>query len=52
MGEEREKGVENLFDGIMAENFLNLKKETYISRYRKYRVLNKMNPRDPQQDIS
>ena len=28
-GEEREKGVENIFDEITAENFLMLKKETY-----------------------
>ena len=29
-GEEREKGAEHLFDGIKAENFLNLGKETEI----------------------
>ena len=29
-GEEREKGIENLFEEIMAENFPNLKKETDI----------------------
>lgn len=28
--EEREKQTENIFDGIMADNFLNLKKEIYI----------------------
>ena len=27
-GEEREKVIENVFDKIMAENFLKLKKET------------------------
>lgn len=26
---EREKETENIFDGIMADNFLNLKKEIY-----------------------
>ena len=29
-GEERDKGIENVFDEIMAENFPNLKKETDI----------------------
>ena len=29
-GEEREKGAENLFEEIMAENFPNLAKETDI----------------------
>ena len=28
--EEREKGAENLFEEIMAENFFNLEKETDI----------------------
>ena len=27
-GQEREKGIEKVFDGTMAENFPNLKKET------------------------
>ena len=29
-GEEKEKGIENVFEEIMAENFPNLKKETGI----------------------
>ena len=29
-GEERDKGVENLFEEIIAENFHNLRKETDI----------------------
>ena len=29
-GKEKEKGVENVFEEIMAENFPNLKKETDI----------------------
>ena len=29
-GEEREKGIENVFEEIMAKNFPNLKKETDI----------------------
>ena len=28
-GEEKEKGSENIFEEIMAENFPHLKKETY-----------------------
>ena len=35
----------------MAENFLNLKKETDIQVLEAQRVLNKMNPRDSHQDI-
>lgn len=50
-GEERQKGVENVFDEIMAENFLNLMKETDIQVLEAQRVLNKMNPRDSHQDI-
>ena len=38
-GEETEKGTENLFEGIMAENFPRLGKE--ISQ----KVPNKMNPK-------
>lgn len=33
-GEEKEKGIENIFEEIMAENFANLKQ---ISRYKKRR---------------
>ena len=29
-GKEREKGIENVFEEIMAENFPNLKRETDI----------------------
>ena len=29
-GEEREKGAENIFEGVIAENFPNLGKETDI----------------------
>ena len=29
-GEEREKGIENVFEEVMAENFPNLKKDTDI----------------------
>ena len=43
-GEEREKRVENLFDEIMAENILNLKKETDIQFQEAQRIPYKMNP--------
>ena len=39
----REKGV----DEIMAENFLNLKKETDIKVHEAQRLTNKMNPNRP-----
>lgn len=41
-GEERE-GVINVFNEIMTENFLNLKKETYIQIQEAKRVQSKMN---------
>ena len=44
-GEEREKGVENVFVGIMAENFPNLDNETDIPVQETQRVPNSMNPR-------
>ena len=34
-GEEKEEGIENEFDEIMAENFPNLRKETF--NYKKHR---------------
>ena len=46
-GEEREKGIENVFEEIMAENFPNLKKETDIQIQEAWRVPNKMNPKRP-----
>ena len=46
-GEERKKGIKNLFEVIMAESFLNLKKETDIQVQEAQRVLNKMNPNRP-----
>lgn len=33
---EREKGAENIFEGIMAENYFNLRKETYPDPGRHY----------------
>ena len=46
-GEEREKGTENLFEEIMAENFPNLVQETDIQVQDAQRVPNKMNPKRP-----
>ena len=43
-GEEIEKGIKNVFEEFMAENFPNLKKETDIQVQR---VSNKMNPNRP-----
>ena len=42
---KREKGVENLFEEIIAENFLNLGKETEIQIQEAQRDTNKINPR-------
>ena len=44
-GEERDKGAESVFDEIMAENFLNLGKETDIQVQKSQIVPNKMNPK-------
>ena len=42
-GKKREKGMENIFEEIMAENFPNLKKETDVQIQEAQRVPNKMN---------
>ena len=46
-GEEREKGIENVFEEIMAENFPNLKKETDTQVQEAQRVPNNINPNRP-----
>ena len=43
-GEERDKGIENVFEEIMAEKFPNLKKEIDIQVQEAQRVPNKINP--------
>ena len=43
-GEEREKGIENVFEEIMTENLPNLRKETDIQVQEAQRVPNKVNP--------
>ena len=45
-GEEKEKGIENIFEEIMAENFPNLK-ETDIKIQEAQRAPNKLNPNRP-----
>ena len=45
-GEEKEKGIENIFEEIMTENFPNLK-DTYIKIQEAQRALNKLNPNRP-----
>ena len=44
-GEEKEQEIENLFEKIMKENFLNLVKEIGMQVQGKQRVPNKMNPK-------
>ena len=46
-GEERDKGAENLFEEIIAENFPNLRKETDIQVQEAQRSANKTNPQRP-----
>ena len=45
-GEEKEKGIENIFEEIMAENFPNLK-DTDIKIQEAQRAPNKLNPNRP-----
>ena len=45
-GEEKEKGIENIFQEIMSKNFPNLK-ETDIKIQETQRVPNKLNPNRP-----
>ena len=47
IGEEKDKGIENVFEEIMTENFLSLKEETDIKVQKEQRVPNKMNPNRP-----
>ena len=45
-GEEKEKGIENIFEEIMVENFPNLK-HTDINIQEAQRAQNKLNPNRP-----
>ena len=49
---EKMKRIKNVFEEIMAEHFPNLKKETDIQLQKVERILNKMNPISPYQNIS
>ena len=44
---EREKGIKNVFEEIMAEDFPHLKKETDIQVQEAQRVPNKVSPKTP-----
>ena len=46
-GKEEEQEIENLFEKIMKENFLNLVKEIDIQVQEAQRVPNKVNPKRP-----
>ena len=46
-GEEREQGIENLFEELMTENFSNLVKEKVMQVQEAQRVPIKMNPKRP-----
>ena len=45
-GEEKEKGIENIFEEIMSENIPNLR-ESDIKIQEAWRALNKLNPNRP-----
>ena len=51
-GEEEEQEIENLFEKIMKENFLNLAKEIDMQVQEAQRIPNKLDPRGPHQDTS
>ena len=50
-GEEDKQEIENLFEKIMKENFLNLVKEMDIQVQEAQRIPNKMNQRGPHTKI-
>jgi len=47
----KKKGAENLFEEIMAENFLNLEKEKDIQVQEAQKVPNEMTQKDQHQDM-
>ena len=51
-GEEKEQGLEALFEKIMTENFSNLEREKNTQVQEAQRVPIKKNPKRPTQDIS
>ena len=46
-GEERDQGIQNLFEDTMTENFCNLVKEKDTQVQEAQRIPNKMNPKSP-----
>ena len=50
--EEEEKGIKNLFQKVMMENFPNLMREKVTQIQETQRVPNKRNPKRPMQDTS
>ena len=42
-GEEKEKGIESVFKGIMVKNSMNLGKEMDIQIYEVQKILNRLN---------
>ena len=51
-GEDEEQGIENLFEKVMMENFLNLIREEVTQIQETQRVPIKRNPRGPLQHAS
>ena len=49
---EEEKGIENLFEKVMMENFPNLMREKVTQIQETQRVPSKRNPKRPHQDTS
>ena len=49
--EKKEKGADNIFEAIVAENFSNLQKEIDIQVQESQRVQNKMNSKRPRHII-
>ena len=50
-GEEKEKGIENIFEEIISENFPNTFQNTDIKTQEAQRAPNKLNQTGPHQDI-
>ena len=46
-GEEEEQGIENLFEKVMMENFLNLRREKVTQIQETQRIPSKRNPKRP-----
>ena len=51
-GEEEDQGIETLFEKVMMENFLNLRREKVTQIQETPRIPSKRNPKRPRQDTS